>query len=68
MADKKAIAKEAIKSKARTGLPIIKPCTCIHEYQDSIYGKGNRLYNHAPAKGLKPRRYRCTVCGREQEF
>ena len=47
---------------------IIAKCTCKHEYQDSIYGKGNRLWNHAPAKGAKPRRYRCTVCLSEKEF
>ncbi len=63
-----AESKEVIKSKARTGPSIVRSCTCTHESQDSLYGRGNRLWNHAPSKGGKPRRYRCTVCLREQEF
>lgn len=39
---------------------MIAPCTCAHEYQDKIYGKGNRVKN--PTK-TKPVTYRCTVCG-----
>ena len=61
-------SKETIKSKARTGPPRIRPCTCTQEYQDSIYGRGNRLWNHAPFKGSRPNRYRCTVCCKEQDF
>ena len=37
----------------------VKRCSCKHEGQDNLYGKGNRLMN-AYNKG-----YRCTVCGKE---
>jgi len=46
---------------------IISKCTCTHPDQDEIYGLGMRVWNHAPSKGAKPKRYRCTVCGREKE-
>ena len=36
----------------------VKKCTCQHEEQDKLYGKGNRLMNES-TKGL-----RCTVCGK----
>ena len=39
-------------------------CNCVHEFQDSFYGKGNRLFNPR-GKGEKLDGYRCTVCGRE---
>lgn len=35
----------------------IKPCSCKSEYQDKLYGKGNRLFN----EGVK--NVTCTVCG-----
>lgn len=47
---------------------IVRPCTCTNEGQDELYGKGNRLWNHASGKGSKPKRYRCTVCNITQEF
>jgi hypothetical protein len=50
------------------GPPTVKRCTCKNEQQDEIYGKGYRLWNHAPSKNSKPRRYRCTVCLIEKEF
>ena len=34
-----------------------KKCTCVHEYQDKVYGKGIRLFN----VGTKDAK--CTVCG-----
>ncbi|QCG76296.1 hypothetical protein Cassandra_0226 [Pseudomonas phage Cassandra] len=37
----------------------IKSCKCAHDFQDSVYGKGNRVHN-VFTKG-----YRCTVCGKE---
>ena len=43
-------------------------CTCVNEQQDALYGRGIRLWNHAPSKGAKPKRFRCTSCLREQEF
>ena len=36
---------------------IQKPCKCVHEYQDKVYGKGVRLFN----VGIKDAK--CTVCG-----
>lgn len=43
------------------------PCVCDNPYQDKLYGRGNRLFNHAPSKQTKPNRYRCTVCKAERE-
>lgn len=34
-------------------------CSCVQTYQDSVYGKGIRLWNKT--KGLGE--YRCTSCG-----
>lgn len=45
----------------------ILPCSCKHEFQDKTYGVGKRLMNHAPQKGGKPNRYRCTVCQKEHD-
>jgi hypothetical protein len=33
-------------------------CSCKHDVQDEIYGKGRRLHNFAEKKDL----FRCTVC------
>ena len=40
----------------------VRPCSCVHEFQDKEYGKGMRL--HTEAKGGSPGqvKYRCTVC------
>jgi hypothetical protein len=46
---------------------IIGPCKCVSPYQDSKYGKGNRVHNM-----LGPRRkdtsttMRCSVCGKSR--
>ena len=42
--------------------PKIEACDCRHEFQDRVYGKGQRVKN--PMQGKKPG-YRCTVCQRE---
>lgn len=39
---------------------VIKKCTCLDEFQDRTYGKGNRACNET-ANG----KCRCTVCGKE---
>ena len=39
-------------------------CNCKSEFQDEVYGKGNRLFN-PKGKGEKNDGYRCTVCRRE---
>lgn len=33
-------------------------CDCDHKYQDSVYGRGNRLHN------IGNKGYKCTVCGK----
>ncbi len=38
----------------------IMKCYCKHEFQDSRYGKQNRVYNKTKDDGI----YRCTVCGK----
>lgn len=53
----------AAKTQQRSGTKIVK-CTCEHEYQDSIHGKGRRVANAAPKKGG----YICTVCGKKHDF
>ena len=40
-----------------TGTEIIR-CTCSHPFQDSVYGKSNRVANTMRSGQLK-----CTVCG-----
>jgi hypothetical protein len=41
---------------------MIHQCTCKHDYQDRLYGKGNRLFN--PCKPKEKAIWgRCTVCG-----
>lgn len=39
----------------------VKKCTCESDFQDQVYGKGNRLFNlkEGSTKG------HCTVCGKE---
>lgn len=37
----------------------ILKCKCQHEFQDKIYGKGNRLCNPLEKTSNS---YRCTVC------
>lgn len=34
-------------------------CKCANDYQDSIYGKFNRVHNYSK----KNKRWHCTVCG-----
>jgi hypothetical protein len=38
----------------------VKSCNCKHEYQDAVYGKGQRVHNPS-TKG-----HRCSVCGTEK--
>lgn len=47
---------------------IIKPCTCIHEGQDKLHGKRNRVWNQIKTAQGSKNKYRCTVCLKEQEF
>lgn len=43
-------------AKVKEGIRILK-CTCTHEYQDEIYGKGMRVHNVT-----KDGNAACTVC------
>jgi len=46
---------------------MIKKCSCKHEYQDKIYGKGYRVFNEkTEGPSRKHKGYRCTVCGKEE--
>lgn len=46
----------------------VSTCSCNHEVQDSLYGKGKRLFNLATKKGAKMRNFRCTVCLKEKDI
>ncbi len=43
----------------------VKPCICENQYQDSKYGKNQRVMNQTKKQDGKV--YRCTACGREQQ-
>lgn len=43
---------------------IIK-CTCHNEYQDKVYGQGNRVGNRTK-QNANGKDYRCTVCGKSK--
>lgn len=45
--------------------PQVMPCTCKHDFQDSRYGAGNRLFN--PCASATGKTYHCTVCGAPKE-
>lgn len=42
------------------------PCSCKNQYQDKMYGLGQRAHNFAPKKDKAGRKWRCTVCGNMQ--
>ena len=42
-------------------------CTCVSEYQDSVYGAGVRYHNIRVPKNPAAVGLRCTVCGAEKE-
>lgn len=41
---------------------MIKKCTCKHEDQDQMHGKGNRVHNPTKEDRSTPSKWRCTVC------
>ena len=55
------------KNSDKTSYPTarILPCDCQHEYQDRMYGKGQRVHN--PFGKDKLMGYRCTVCSSKKE-
>lgn len=45
-------------------MTIIQLCSCKHEGQDNLHGKGNRVKNSLANAGKDSGpKYRCTVCG-----
>ena len=45
----------------------VKRCECINEYQDKVYGKGNRVVNIFKSTPTEMKG-RCTVCGKEKSI
>jgi hypothetical protein len=41
---------------------VVKPCSCVHKYQDEKYGKGKRVHNIKTARKNNSTMV-CTVCG-----
>lgn len=41
----------------------VMKCTCQHEGQDAMYGKGMRYWNPCGKGKDQGSSYRCTVCG-----
>jgi hypothetical protein len=41
----------------------VMKCTCQHEGQDALYGKGIRYWNPCGKGKDQGTSYRCTVCG-----
>jgi hypothetical protein len=60
----KAVAKPSGSGDSSKVTKIIT-CDCIHEIQDSIYGKGNRVHNKGGAKNTV--KWKCTVCNKEKK-
>jgi len=48
---------------------MVKTCTCIHESQDKLHGKGQRVHNPIDKNSGKPGapKWRCSVCKKERE-
>ena len=58
-------SKESAKTEGTSKNKIkITACTCKHDYQDSKYGKQQRVHN--PFKKGDSFGHRCTVCGTER--
>ena len=54
--------------KRKRGNMAIRKCSCKSEYQDSKYGKGQRVHNRGVSKinNDKPA-WVCTVCGKRED-
>ncbi len=48
-----------VKSNAR--MAAVLPCSCLHEFQDSLYGRKMRVMVPSQKSGAKD--VTCTVCG-----
>lgn len=42
----------------------IMKCDCKHDFQDSVYGKGMRVFNPQGKGKDQGEEYICTVCGK----
>ena len=42
-------------------MAVIKGCSCKHDYQDQVYGKGQRVHNEGKAL------ITCSVCGTKKK-
>lgn len=45
----------------------IKSCSCSHNGQDKLHGKGRRVHNQLQTPKDKKPEWRCTVCGAVRE-
>jgi len=45
---------------------VVLQCTCKHDFQDQIYGKGMRLHNVSQGGTGKDKVAYCTVCSPKQ--
>ena len=55
------VVQEKVKEEKRYVKAKVMVCTCKHEYQDKLYGRGMRVHNP-----MAVGRFRCTVCGTEK--
>jgi len=44
---------------------MVKKCTCKHEEQDKMYGKGRRVHTNGDTNDKSKGKKKCTVCGKE---
>jgi len=42
---------------------MIMRCSCEHEFQDRLYGKGMRVFNQIKRSASHSNHARCSVCG-----
>lgn len=48
-------------------MAVILKCTCKHDYQDKVYGKGMRVHNAAGKGKAHGKEVVCTVCLSKKE-
>lgn len=44
----------------------VLPCTCANEFQDTEYGKGQRVHNEAKSNNALVKAWRCSVCSNKK--
>lgn len=55
------MAKDAVVPGKKMKDPAMLRCSCKHEHQDQVLGKGIRFCNYSPKKD----KHSCTVCGKD---